>query len=639
MSIKNQNLTQKKEKEDSPTKLYKNKYIFKKYKIYQKITGGALGNIYSVVDNQNKLYALKTERNDSKIHLLKQEGFNLLHLKGFGIPELITFGKTNNYTLLIEQYLGKSLLLLLFYHRDKLSLKDKCLLSIQLLDRIEYLHSKTLIHRDIKPQNFLLGIDDPNVIYLTEFRFCSKYKSSKTGRHIKPGFKGTFTGTLRFSSANAQRGMQQSRRDDLESLGYTILLFFKRELPWDYGEKYDWNMSEKDLYLKIFGYKKFYPVDKLCKGCPKELEQYFKYVKGLKFEEEPNYNLLRNIFLEMLKSENIIVNNMDINNMAFSWALQTKDNSKPKSKKKSGIKSRLYHKFLEQFQNKNNGKGIENNITRVNNSVDKIESNQNIIKKTLDNIPNYNEYPKDIRNQTNQINVIDNSNNPNYSSRNYVKKVLIKNQNGKYSYLNEKVPNTNLSLTNRENIDNSLKLQTKKLQTHTKSNMVMKEGNYINNKPNTKIYNYMKIYNTRATNNTKRVNKLNLSNPNNNLSVNISNNNFNIYKQVFKNNIHLNNSKNVKPIPDNINNNIQRYFTKTNIEDKYKQLPMGNKNILYKSNINYNRIFKNTNPNQINQQNNNFSPINRYQTYSNEGNNINRNTTNNISNRNIVYSS
>ena len=160
--------------EDSPTKLYQNRYVFKKYKIVKKISDGVLGKIYSVVNNQNQYYAMKTERKDSKIQLLEQEGYHLLDLKGFGIPKLISFGKTKNYTILIEQYLGQSLFNLFINYRDKLTIQDKCLISIQLIDRIEYLHLKTLIHRDIKPQNFLLGIQDPYTIYLTEFRLCSK---------------------------------------------------------------------------------------------------------------------------------------------------------------------------------------------------------------------------------------------------------------------------------------------------------------------------------------------------------------------------------------------------------------------------------------------------------------------------------
>ena len=144
-----------------------------------------------------------------------------------------------------------------------------------------------MIHRDIKPHNFLIGFDDPNVIYLTEFRFCTKYRSSKTGKHIKHDLRGTFTGGLLYSSANAQRGMQQSRKDDLESLGYVLLYLFKGKLPWDLEnlENIDlMNLNEKDIYLKIYRMKKFMPIEKLCKDCPSELEEFIKYIRKCKFK-------------------------------------------------------------------------------------------------------------------------------------------------------------------------------------------------------------------------------------------------------------------------------------------------------------------------------------------------------------------
>ena len=64
-------------------------------------------------------------------------------------------------------------------------MSDICLIGLQVLDRLEWIHSKDIIYRDIKPENFLIGIDDPNVIYIVDFGLCKKYRSSKTGKHLQ----------------------------------------------------------------------------------------------------------------------------------------------------------------------------------------------------------------------------------------------------------------------------------------------------------------------------------------------------------------------------------------------------------------------------------------------------------------------
>ena len=292
-----------------------NKIIFKKYKILNLISEGVFGGIYLVINEKtNQRFAMKIEKRDSRFRLLEQEGYNLFSVKGLGIPEIISFGRISNYNILIEELLGKSLSQMFIENNFKFSMKDICLISIQLIDRIELIHSKTLVHRDIKPENFLIGYKNPNIIYLTEFGLCAKYCSSKTGKHILPGFRGTFTGTLRYSSANAQRGNQQSRRDDLESLGYTILFFMRGKLPWMNLEHI---INEKELYLKTYSMKKFITVERLCKGLPPEMAEYFKYVKLLKFQEEPNYDFLRNLFKDLLKKNGF----EDYENLTFSWVV------------------------------------------------------------------------------------------------------------------------------------------------------------------------------------------------------------------------------------------------------------------------------------------------------------------------------
>ena len=104
---------------------------------------------------------------------------------------------------------------------------------MQLLDRLEWIHSKNLIYRDIKPENFMIGIDDPNIIYVVDFGLCKKYRSSKTGKHILPKLLKNFYGNIIFASPNAIKGKEMSRRDDIISLGYMLIFLFKKNLPWN----------------------------------------------------------------------------------------------------------------------------------------------------------------------------------------------------------------------------------------------------------------------------------------------------------------------------------------------------------------------------------------------------------------------
>ena len=140
---------------------------------------------------------------------MKSEAFNLITLQGFGIPKYITFGHTKKYNILIEELLDKSLHDIFFQKKIICNLIDICLIGIQLLDRLEWIHSKDIIYGDIKPENFLLGLKNPNIIYVVDFGFCKKYRSSKTGKHILPKINRTFSGTVRYASLNVLKGKYQ----------------------------------------------------------------------------------------------------------------------------------------------------------------------------------------------------------------------------------------------------------------------------------------------------------------------------------------------------------------------------------------------------------------------------------------------
>ena len=321
------------------------KIIFKKYKLKNKIGKGAFGQVYrGICLENNELVAIKIEPRKIEKPYLESEAFFLYSLKGPGIPEVLSFGRLKHYNVLIEQLLDKSLFDIFNERRKKLSLEDICLIAIQIIDRIQWVHSKNIVYRDIKPDNFLIGRKDPNIIYLIDFGLSKKYKSSSTGKHIKFSFTGRLTGTVRFASANALRGGEQSRRDDLESIGYMIIFFMRGKLPWQ-GVI---GLKKIERYLKIYKMKKSVKPEELCKSLPSEMVEYMKYVKSLEFDQDPNYNFLRNIFKSILKTTN-----KSNDQLIFSWLrlsdLPNLKNPINPSTRKDSLQSRLYRKIQKKL--------------------------------------------------------------------------------------------------------------------------------------------------------------------------------------------------------------------------------------------------------------------------------------------------
>ena len=322
-----------------------NSTIFKKYKVKKKLGEGAFGDVYlgSCVEN-NELVAIKVEQRKILKPLLETEAFFLYSLRGLGIPEVLSFGRLKKYNVLVEPLLDKSLFDIFVERRKKLPLEDICLIAKQIIDRIQWVHSKYIVHRDIKPDNFLIGRKDPNIIYLIDFGLSKKYKSSTTGKHIKFNFTGKLTGTVRFASANALRGGEQSRRDDLESIGYMLIYFMRGKLPWQgvTGNK------KMERYLKIYKMKKNVAPEDLCKSLPHQMTEFMRYVKSLEFEQDPNYNHLRNLFNSILKK----INGTN-DQLIFSWIrmadLPNLKNPANPATRRDSPQSRLYRKIQQSL--------------------------------------------------------------------------------------------------------------------------------------------------------------------------------------------------------------------------------------------------------------------------------------------------
>ena len=330
--------------------LAENQLIFKMYKPVQKIDRGAFGNIYSVINIiENNYYAMKTEKINAQQKTLESEAFYLLNLQGGkGFPKFKTYGHTKNYNILVEELLGKSLYYLFIKNKRKCNIIDTCLIGHQILERLEWIHSKNLIYRDIKPENFLLGYKDPNIIYVVDFGLCKKYRSSKTGKHILPKDTGKFNGTLIYASPNVVKGKESSRRDDLISLGYMLIYLLKRTLPWESNFQ---NLN-KAKYHELIYLKETNGCNKLFENIPNEFTEYINYSRNLKFEEDPNYSYLRSLFTKV-----IFKLNLNSKNINFSW-LQTKTKFRTLEKKTS----QNIINPLEEVNNKSfNKKSLNNN--------------------------------------------------------------------------------------------------------------------------------------------------------------------------------------------------------------------------------------------------------------------------------------
>ena len=269
------------------------KLVFSKYKLIKKLGEGSFGKVYKAEYN-SKYYAIKFEQREGGQDLLKNEATIISYLKGNPhIPKAHSYGFSGNYNIFVLQLLAKSLEDV-FNERQKFSLKTGAMLAFQMIEVLKYIHSKHIIHRDIKPDNFVLGSDEYNAyLYLVDFGLAKKYRSSKTLKQNPYMKKKKLTGTARYASIHAMEEMEQSRRDDLEAVSYVIMYFIRGNLPWQ-GLKLK---SNEDRYQKILEKKKEISTEELCAEYPKVFYEFVKYSKGLKYSEEPKYDELKKNFV------------------------------------------------------------------------------------------------------------------------------------------------------------------------------------------------------------------------------------------------------------------------------------------------------------------------------------------------------
>jgi serine/threonine protein kinase len=285
-----------KEKDD-----FTKRTFFNKYRPVDKLGEGSFGKIYSAENiNTGQKFALKMEYKDAAQNLLESEAYILCYLKGYGIPFVKSYGFSGEYNVLVMELLGKSLEDIFQQLEKKFSIKTVCMIGIQMLDRLEFVHNKNIIHRDIKPDNFVLGLENKShIIYLLDFGLSKKFRSSRTHQHIKFSVNKKLTGTARYASINALKGCEQSRRDDLEAIGYVLMYFLRGHLPWQGLHV----KQGEDRYKKILMKKRETKAEDLCKGFPKEFIEYINYTRNLEFEADPDYKFLRGLLTTVLERE------------------------------------------------------------------------------------------------------------------------------------------------------------------------------------------------------------------------------------------------------------------------------------------------------------------------------------------------
>jgi len=325
--------------------------VGKTYRLDCKIGSGSFGVVYLGTNiSSGASVAIKMEKRTAKNPKLESEYKIYQALAGgVGISQVHWFGRAGDWNALVLEVLGPSLRDLFRFCGRKFTLKTVLLLADQFLERIEYIHGKNFIHRDIKPANFVMGLDmrELNQVYVIDFGLAKRYRDPNSLQHIPSVEHKSLTGTARYASINAHQGIEQSRRDDLESLGYILIYFLLGRLPWQGIRR----KSKKEFHQMIMKKKITTPAEILCTRLPPEFATYLNYCRALIFHERPEYKCLRQLFKKVFFRRGFF------KDYIFDWTILNSECSTTRKKKiespsdrtSSGKETKASDKNVEQY--------------------------------------------------------------------------------------------------------------------------------------------------------------------------------------------------------------------------------------------------------------------------------------------------
>ncbi len=286
---------------------YNNKnFVSNEYEIIKQLGSGSFGEVYLTrILTNGMLVASKIEEKDGKKNSKLVDEYKIykkLEMKGIkkGIPQIYSCYETPKFHVLVMELLGKNLDTVFTDTNKKFELGMVLKLGYDIINLIEKVHNCGFIHRDIKPNNFMFGVGDKSKeLYILDFGLSKRFYKNK--QHIEYKTNKSLVGTARYTSINIHLGIEPSRRDDIESIGYMLVYFLKGELPWQ-GLKKQKGIDHLELISEV---KLSTSIKNLCEGLPEEFFEYLNYIRKVSFEERPDYKFLKELFVKCGKNNNV----------------------------------------------------------------------------------------------------------------------------------------------------------------------------------------------------------------------------------------------------------------------------------------------------------------------------------------------